>query len=118
MNYTTIEQSKRLLKLGLDPKTADLSYHEEDGLEFVPYRFIAINDRNEYFPAWSLEALLEVTRQVPYHYISIAEKETWQVAVVHYEKGILRSFTRSCFFDAVYELTCWLLEKGYIKKGE
>ena len=30
MAYTTIEQSKRLIEIGLDPETADATNHDDD----------------------------------------------------------------------------------------
>lgn len=77
MNVTTIEQSKRLLELGLKAETADLFYdiyinpitNEEEGqsLDFVSNWQDAWGDRNKSdlfderaIPAWSLGALLEL----------------------------------------------------------
>lgn len=58
----SIEQSQRLLELGLKPETADMLYIQIDGSwiciisqgdeEYIPYE-----DR---FPAWSLHRLLEM----------------------------------------------------------
>ncbi len=59
---TSIEQSQRLLELGLKPETADMIYMQIDGSwiciisqgdeECIPYE--------DHFPAWSLHRLLEI----------------------------------------------------------
>ena len=57
--YTTIEQSKKLLSLGLDPNTADMFYHLGESL--VPNVIYGCNeDFKCYLLAWSLTALLEL----------------------------------------------------------
>ena len=57
---TNREQSKKLLKLGLKPETADMSYLEIDGswiciISSEDDRYIPYED---YIPAWSLHRLL------------------------------------------------------------
>lgn len=78
-NYTDIDQSKKLVELGIDVNTADMRYGYiapydysdrmyDGGYDEVPYQkdFLKKNpnfSENEYdgeFPAWSLAALLEV----------------------------------------------------------
>lgn len=84
--YTTIEQSKKLIELGLDPNTADLSYNNScmKGLGYcghfsitiTPYKEAVkqLKENIEYFskggyngviawevyPSWSVSALLEI----------------------------------------------------------
>ncbi len=63
--YTTIEQSKKLLELGLDPSTADMMYREYETVigddygyayKIQPFYSSNIDD----IPCWSLAALLDV----------------------------------------------------------
>lgn len=56
MNYTTIEQSKRLLELGLNSDTADMFYSRRP------------TGKSEYsvFPDFKLEGRLEVFTKVAY----------------------------------------------------
>ena len=62
---TTIEQSKRLLELGLKPETADMYYF---WLDETDYRLNVDVDNNPlkykmdktYIPAWSLHKLIEL----------------------------------------------------------
>ena len=60
---TTMEQSKRLLELGLKPETADMHHFKQAG-EFLPHLGFFIdsykNIPNWYQPAWSLHRLLSI----------------------------------------------------------
>jgi len=66
-NYTSIEQSKKLLELGLKPETADMHY-ELVGREykFFPTESVAIKQnlfsfRNGYtIPCWSINELIKI----------------------------------------------------------
>lgn len=61
--YTTMEQSKKLLELGLSPETADMHYINNQYPGCVPYNEM-LNNKNPWlkgiglFPCWSLSALL------------------------------------------------------------
>ena len=69
MNYTNIEQSEKLLSLGLSPESADLSYSTiEDNGEYCESPNIWWNidySRENRIPCWSVGALLEIIPQ--YH---------------------------------------------------
>ena len=54
---TTIEQSKKLLELGIDRKTSDLYYWCGSDLRIDGYR---AQDEELDIPAWSLTALLDI----------------------------------------------------------
>ena len=83
MNYTTIEQSKKLLELGIDPKTADAWWYRTTYGEVVDWKHIKWNEegttehlslfriepssevaivKREEIPAWSLNALMELLK--------------------------------------------------------
>ena len=62
---TTIEQSQRLLDMGLKPETADMYYNEgsEDGAGNTEYHLNIRTERDnilfpDYIPAWSLHRLM------------------------------------------------------------
>ena len=64
---TDINQSKKLLELGLKPETADMYYHEgsEDGAGNIEYHPNIRTECNnilfpDYIPAWSLHRLIEL----------------------------------------------------------
>lgn len=116
---TTIEQSKHLLKLGLDPKTADCMWlvtsrarlHVLDGEPISNY------DRWENYPAWSLSALLEVISKVTcISYLTIDTSYLIRCK----DLGFLwqKDIAAKDPITAAYEMVCWLLEQGLIKKGD
>lgn len=58
MIATSIEQSKKLLELGIDPNTADIFY--ADGERLAVWNNKEVNLDNEDIPCWSLAALLNI----------------------------------------------------------
>ncbi|MBP3732424.1 MAG: hypothetical protein J6I84_04180 [Bacilli bacterium] len=67
MNYTTLEQSKKLLELGLNPKSADMWYQHtgisiKDGSQKPIYfpMIIRDNESDDDIPCWTVGALLEI----------------------------------------------------------
>lgn len=128
--YTTIEQSKKLVELGLSPKTADMcyiqhfdeSYNEVISIEEDPR--LAYNIDTIDLPCWSLGALLELMPK-------IQEDENdggcYPVLCKGWDNGQWHCVYRSSIhitewydnsIDAVLDMVCWLLENNYIKKGE
>ncbi len=131
MIATTIEQSKHLLELGLDPKTADCHWWYAEGEEYLYLgRDYDINE----LPAWSLSALLEV--MPPFieddergaHWFELDKEITSTNKVVYIFKYIFDAVEdiykvkverdKADIIDAAYEMVCWLLEQGLIKKGD
>lgn len=115
MIATTIEQSRHLLELGLDPNTADCMWlvtsrarlHVLDGEPISNY------DRWENYPAWSLSALLEVMPR-PDLYREIAD--LW-VCATFFKEGSIRGFGKTAI-DAVCDTIEKMFGRGYlIKKG-
>jgi len=125
---TNIAQSRRLLELGLDPKTADMVWvrYAAGGYRLeVLHRELFERIKETDIPAWSFSALLEVMPSDLYY----------QHTVVHIEKdyySCIRNIhdpeqedgpygVRATFGDtavnAAYEMVCWLLEQGIIEKG-
>ena len=142
MIATTIEQSKRLLELGLDPKTADMIWRYVTSgcyrLEVLHKElFEGTNEKD--IPAWSLTALLEVmpitiTKDGMEHKLKVfpsglfsthsdTSKWTLQYCGRDYsyrsrdKYPILVAVTQHDLIDASYEMVCWLLENNFIKKG-
>ena len=133
MIATTIEQSKHLLELGLDPKTADMFYFSY-GM-FRPMKLhvgkiledVVTGKRQWAIPAWSLSALLEVMpsnikadEMQYYHHL---EKSNGFYTVSYYFDDVDELYTLNTTkvcddpVTAAYEMVCWLLEQGLIKKG-
>ena len=126
--YTTIEQSKHLAELGLDPSTADMCYSPED-LEYqdkytaLP-RVIGFKLLPGEFPCWSLTALLEL---MPVcinddNYFLVIEKDAtyldepiWRVSYEHFIKEDKNVERCASLINAAFEMVCWLIEQGHIK---
>lgn len=97
---TTIEQSKRLLELGLKPETADMhyvrktidamGYHIDDDFKEPRYgnvnskyaKYAVMNFSNyETLPAWSLHRLIEL-------YKDVEDTSMWSLENVNYNRLI------------------------------
>lgn len=117
MICTSIEQSRHLLELGLDPKTADMVYLFEDK------EYPCVLKEPDYLDgsdtlAWSLSALLEVMRKL--HAVvtlQVTELSTWLRIK---DLGFIwqKDIQTQNPMDAVYGGMLWLLEQGLIKKGD
>ena len=143
-NYTSIEQSKHLLELGLKPGTCDKVWVSDKGAEveftmdlldeedYDKYVYTYPNDM--YIPCWSVGALLEL---MPSHLgefedgidfgLSKAFNNKWFCA--HYlqmkeddnGKLLMKSIitvTGKTPIEALYKIVCWLIENNYIEKGD
>lgn len=137
-HYTSIEQSEHLVELGLSAETADMEYlflKETNSLmNSIPF----VKDKTEVedsalhamcyrVPCWSLEALLEaMPKEITDEYDSkgwlgmcAINVPTWGWIIyysndddslsMHEEQG-------NTLLEATYNMACWLLEEGYIKK--
>ena len=63
MNYTTIEQSKKLLELGLNPETADMHFIKlirDTDTVYIPELLYDEPLSEIDYPCWSLAALLDI----------------------------------------------------------
>lgn len=120
---TTIEQSKQLVRLGLDPKTADMFYFSY-GM-FRPMKLhvgkiledVVTGKRQWAIPAWSLSALLEVTPkelEVGLFKTPISGEYFFSWWTDDHHMG----YDYKEPIDATFEMVCWLLKQGLIKKGD
>lgn len=112
---TTIEQSRKLLELGLDPKSADFAWVGEDGC-FVNTSSCELKDTET--PAWSLEALIDA---LPSGTAFISKGRL--VYSISFRKGgggdenfVSTSYSKS-LLNQVFELVVWMFENGYMQKG-
>ena len=123
---TTIEQSVRLLALGLKEETADCCWTIDERDNII---ISLIDDAVEYIePAWSLHRLLCIMPkyiQVPDNvweykhdlYLSINE----ELHIRYYEEGVDEPcFDKAFLKDDLYQncVSCieWLIKKGYFNK--
>lgn len=141
MNYTTIEQSKHLLELGLDASSADMFWRNGARTDYIQcftpsviHKFEIDVDMDIDTPCWSVGRLIELmpseisTGNESYNKYQIRirkyNKSTYQIAYGN-NKGLSGSWhdminTKECdnLIDACIETLALLLENGYIKKGE
>lgn len=111
-NYTNIEQSKELLKLGLNPDTADMYYTNKDEKPTLGYNATTAEIHKKhnflYVPCWSTGALK-----------ALMPDSVNIVWFNGYEKGFcgyimkLPNQSEPNLFDNEYELIVWLLENDY-----
>ena len=135
MIATNIQQSKHLLELGLDPKTADLMWVRYAAGRYrleVLHRELFERIMETDIAAWSLSALLKVMAAhlkgwpaeederltlAKYHRMD-ADGPCY---VINYSNPLNGSFAFPKLahnpVTAAYEMVCWLLEQGLIKKG-
>lgn len=127
MNYTTIEQSKHLLELGLCPDSADMIYYEH---KFTG-ALTALNGKAEcteyknctgdihVIPCWSVGALLEIIWKslpsvmiIPGSRFDI-EPQYW--CTTDNEEICYDTDYYASAIEALYDMICWLLQNNYIK---
>jgi hypothetical protein len=135
MNYTSIEQSKILLELGLNPKTADMYYKQiVSNRTDMPYYDIIIGHsfaveqnlfsfRNDYeIPCWSVGALLDImppfitTSQDIYHFKALEAGCGYSVRYESDIHEVLLSSYQQELIDACCELIRLLFTLDYISK--
>lgn len=134
IGYTTIQQSRRLLNLGLNIDSADMYYY--DWRRMTDLIGLPHNGKGgeKDLPCWSLNALLEVMPG------SISKYDNYAHATKSYGLNLFRSHYHCCGYsfgpslnkenhdnlccfgaktwvDAVFKCLVWLLENGY-DKGE
>ena len=84
-NFTTPEQSKRLLELGVPADSADMYYHLENYQYYVRDEFsIKQNDffefyKNIFYPCWSVGRLMEICKicEPKKYYEELCEELQW-----------------------------------------
>lgn len=122
MIATTIEQSKRLIKLGIDATTADMVYsslHTDYPWVWVGKPLLEIGD----IPAWSLSALLDqlpksiITDEGDEYELTMNKEDDLTYAFGYcstWNNSNIVEFISQEAVEAAYELLCWLLENTYI----
>lgn len=113
--FTTIEQSKKLIELGIDRKTSDMFYWYGENI----IRVGGDEAQSEYFdiPAWSLTALLglipdKISINNKFYYPSFDKKSIAFKGPITWDGQKSISFEMDNLIDAVFEMVCWLKENG------
>jgi len=106
---TSIEQSKKLIELGIDRKTSDMYYWCGEDLRIGGYK---AQDEEYDVSAWSLSALLDLMPVYGYYPELCRGRETHL-----YYMWIEDTFDTQTFdnpIDAAFEMVCWILENKKI----
>ena len=127
MNCTTIEQSKKLIELGLSSETADMWWTPLNWQlteYYVEVKQDGIGTPKNPIPCWSLGALMELMPKIKEDeddggcYPTLCKgynTDKWHCV---YRSSIYITNWYDTSIDAAFEMVVWLLENGYIKKGE
>ena len=105
---TSIEQSKKLIELGIDANTADM-YWWYSGKRY----YVESMDDNDFnkesdIPTWSLTALMELMNRNCYNVSLNCHGAEWNVKFDDSEE--YKDFTKDYAIDAAFEMIVWLLE--------
>ena len=121
---TTIDQSKKLIELGIPKNAADMWYQHigysiTDGKEKPTYFPMVIRDNisDDDIPAWSLFALLELMPERikigdELSFCLTSKKSTTGFSFGYNLNG--NTFVKDNPLDAAFEIVCWLKENGKI----
>lgn len=121
---TDLEQSRKLVELGLDTTTADMHTELIDVNGDMVSQLIAghgdENKRNFGTLHWSLSALLELMPKIRVAAPIIVKALLEEKYYCHYQGiGTFKEVYTTTFHeeptDAAFEMVVWLLENGYIK---
>jgi hypothetical protein len=129
MYYTTIEQSKKLLELGLKPESADMYYEMIHGDKYP--QLVRVNLTNRHWmqlcpgvmmPCWSLGALLELMPKYIYtpikeelglHIFYIDDRWNFEYGYSNNSYSVLQQ--DEDLLNSAYNMIVWLFENKYIK---
>jgi len=132
---TSIEQSKKLMELGIDITTADMCWCNENDVITIPYIDSAIT----YCPSWSLSALLGLIKSEIYGENIYGDTVTYKVDFRKYKftddidlyqiaygsikfdvdgqysfKDMVNTGEKENLIDAAFQMVVWLKENNKI----
>lgn len=121
---TTIEQSKKLIELGINVNTADMWWQtsNEEGVYEQENPRLLVGSVPKYMmeylipiPAWSLSALLELMptddKKDEYYVDTESHSDYHTVSYRNCWDGCIHSeYSEESLLDAAFEMICWLLE--------
>ncbi len=113
VNYTNIEQSKKLFALGADVNAADMLYVDGEvrGLSIRKLPSLTISD----IPAWSIGSLIKLmTRSGENFKIDYTCGLNNPYSVVWKSRDTNRVLNRKDLFTAVFDMVCLLLQEHLI----
>ena len=113
---TTIEQSKKLIELGLKPETADMYYYNLGHTQIPRVIYDEVRDLSRScILAWSLSRLLVIIRDWQCIWLGANDVANWE-AEFNLGSGKHHTTTPTTDpLDAAYDCLVWLIENEYIK---
>ena len=116
---TTIKQSKKLIELGIDVRTADMYYQWYSETESALHVGKGSKKLNADCPAWSLSALLELmptdNKKDEYYVDTESHSDYHTVSYRNCWDGCIHSeYSEESLLDAAFEMVCWLKKEEYI----
>ena len=126
---TTVEQSKRLLELGLKKKTADM-YYTNAGLPFIKDEFhLECKSFKElsnnlskispftFIPAWSLHRLIELMPEVIFEALLCVFKDSIRYEALVFDRiEVLNDVVSDNIYNNAIATIEWLINKGYFNQ--
>jgi len=123
---TTIDQSKKLIELGIEVSTADMHYcvynlddiNELPVLKFSDMTVFEFENTN-IVPAWSLSALVELLPDKicinnDTYFIYLNKKEVAYKGHMTWDGQLNKSFKDDNLINACYKMLCYLIESKII----
>ena len=120
MNFTSVEQSKKLLELGLDLSTADMMLTPcantyQNWWQPENKRITLEYEKKHHIPCWSACELLNIIKSNKWDYnIDNCNGISRITMTVKYNDTV--NVERDAnLMEVIFKSICWLLEKGYLK---
>jgi hypothetical protein len=123
---TSLEQSKKLIELGIDAKTADICWSIDipDLPTLLAYPITDCDNWENKIPAWSLSALLELIPPylgefndgIDFGFSKSMNGKWYSAHYIQLDNSGLATFTKTVTgntaIDAAFEMIVWLKENG------
>ena len=110
---TSVEQSRRLLALGLKKETADMVYEPFAETSILVEDSMWDINCDLIIPAWSLHRLISLVN-IDNIKIAINEKDCWGGNVLRISQR--KSFDKGNLYDNICDCIEWLIKEGYFNK--
>lgn len=113
IHYTSIEQSKKLLELGLDPATGDATYHPFAAILLTVDKPKVVNE--SLIPGWSDGAMMDILTRG--HDDCICIKRMVIPYGIRYRvthQRLAHTAESDYITGALFKLLCWMLEKKHV----
>lgn len=124
---TSVEQSKRLLAMGLKPETANMSITtmpvDYDGIKYLLTPYSKVNNPKAFgvIPAWSLHRLIELLPQDihlddyvdTHYYLTI---DPFKVIYVNSHRLWIYQRDGGCLYDKLIDTIEWTIKNNFFNK--